>query len=144
MIPRSAPRLIRAAVVAGALSGAPSTVHAVITGREVLASVRAAGTLLGRPTVVRGALAHAVLTLLWTVVIAVVAPARRGVGAGAAAGLLIGAADLAIARRRFPAIAALPTVPQLLDHAAFGALVAATLGPAPSAVRSAAAAPPCP
>jgi hypothetical protein len=123
------PRLVRAATAAGVLSGAPSTLHAVTTGRDVLDSVRAAGTLLGRPTLARGALAHAALTVLWTAVIAAVPAARRHVAGGAVAGVVIGAADMAIARRRFPAIAALPAVPQLLDHAAFGALVAATLGP---------------
>ena len=81
----------------------------------------------GRPTIARGALAHAAITVLWTAVIAAVPFARRGVSSGAVAGVVIGAADLSLARRRFPAIAALPTVPQLLDHAAFGALVAATL-----------------
>ena len=121
-------RYVRAAAVAGVLSGAPSTVHAVATGRDVLASTRAAGTLLGRPTIARGLLAHTAITLWWTAVIAAVPPARRGVVSGASAGLLIGALDLAIARRRFPAISALPLVPQLLDHAAFGALVVATLG----------------
>jgi hypothetical protein len=128
--------LARAAVVAGVLSGAPSTLHAVATGRDPLASVRAAGTLLGRPTIAGGALAHAAITAWWTGVIAAVPSARRSVTSGAVVGVIIGAVDLAIARRRFPAIAALPTVPQLLDHVAFGALVAATLGP----VRRAAAA----
>ena len=73
-------------------------------------------------------LAHALVTALWTGVIAAVPPARRSVASGAVAGVLIGAADLAVAHRRFPMIAALPTFPQLLDHALFGALVAAVLG----------------
>jgi hypothetical protein len=121
-------RYLRAAAVAGVLSGTPSTLHAVATGRDVLASTRAAGTLLGRPTFPRGLLAHTAITLWWTAVIAAVPPARRSVASGAAAGLLIGALDLTVARRRYPAISALPTVPQLLDHAAFGALVVAALG----------------
>ena len=138
MIARATSRLVRAAALAGVLSGAPSTLHAAITGRDVLASVRAAGTLLGRPTVARGVLAHAAITVLWTGVIAAVPAARRNVATGAVAGVIIGAADLAIARRRFPAIAALPTVPQLLDHVAFGALVAA------ATVTPGGAAPPSP
>jgi hypothetical protein len=40
--------------------------------------------------------------------------------------------DLSIARRRHPAIAALPTAAQLADHLAFGALAARALPtPAP-------------
>ena len=41
---------------------------------------------------------------------------------GALAGLAIGGLDLGIAARRVPAIAALPQVPQLADHVAFGAV----------------------
>jgi hypothetical protein len=134
--------VLRAALVAGVLSGIPSTVHAVIASRDVLASVRAAGTLLGRPTITRGLLAHSLVTTLWAAVIAAVPPARRGLAHGATAGVVIGVADLAVAQRRFPAIAALPTLPQLLDHAAFGALVAAML-PADD-VRPAGGAPPSP
>ena len=120
-------RVARAALVAGVLSGIPSTVHAVISSRDILASVRAAGSVLGRPTIARGILAHTLLTVLWTGVIAAVPPARRGVARGSATGVVIGVVDLAVAHRRFPTIAALPTIPQLLDHAAFGALVAAML-----------------
>jgi hypothetical protein len=123
----AARRIIEAALLAGSLSGAPSTVHAVATGRDVLASTRAAGTLLGRPTIARGAVAHAAMTAWWTLVLAAVPWVRRRAGAGAAAGLAIGCLDLAVARRRFPRIAALPTGAQLLDHAAFGALVAVGL-----------------
>jgi hypothetical protein len=143
MIRPAAPaRVVRAALVAGVLSGIPSTVHAAIASRDVLASVRAAGTLLGRPTIARGLVAHALVTTLWTAVIAAVPLARRTVAHGAAAGVVIGVADLAVAQRRFPAIAALPTFPQLFDHAAFGALVAATLGG--DDLRPAGGAPPSP
>ncbi len=109
------------------LSGVPSTVHAVVTGRSVLASTRAAGTLLGRATVPRGILAHVVITCGWTTVLSLVLPARRPAVWGAVAGLGIGVLDLGIARRRFPAIAALPRVPQLADHVAFGVLAGAVL-----------------
>jgi len=42
-----------------------------------------------------------------------------------AAGLAIAWLDLGIARRRFPAIAALRQGPQVADHVAFGAVVGA-------------------
>ena len=50
--------------------------------------------------------------------------ARR---AGALAGLAIAALDLGLVGRRFPRIRALPLVPQLADHAAFGAIAARLL-----------------
>ena len=119
----------RAVIVAGVLSGIPSTLQAVITHRSVLASTRAAGTLLGRPTVPRGLVAHAVVSAWWTGVLATVLPRSRTAAWGAVAGLGIGLVDLGVvARRRFPAIADLPRWPQLADHVGFGALVGAMLG----------------
>ena len=119
--------IVRASVVAGALSGVPSTAHALATRRPLLASVRAAGTMLGRPTLPRGVVAHVALTVAWTTLLTAVLPGRRTAAAGALAGLGIAVLDLGIAQRRFPAIAALPRVPQVLDHIAFGALVGAVL-----------------
>jgi hypothetical protein len=46
----------------------------------------------------------------------------------AAAGLAIAALDLGIARRRYPAIAALDQFPQWLDHVAFGVVAGRCLG----------------
>ncbi len=125
-------RVQRAAVVAGVLSGVPSTLHALATGGDVLAATRAAGTLLPgrRATVVRGAVAHLVLTAGWTAVLAAVH--RRwpfGVVGGAVAGLAVAVLDLETAGRRYPAIRALPRAPQYADHLAFGALVGAVLRP---------------
>ena len=126
-------RTWRAIAVAGVLSGVPSTVHAAVTGRPMLAPARAAGTMLGRPTVARGAIAHTAITTFWTLVLARLPLGRRPAAAGAAAGLAIAAVDLSIARRWFPAIAALAMWPQVADHVAFGALAAVELArPAPT------------
>lgn len=118
-----------AATVAAALSGAPSTLHALLTGRSPLAAARAAGELLGRPGLGRGALAHAAVSIWWTVVLELVLPRRHRARWGAAAGLGIGVIDLAIARHRCDAIAALPTASQLADHALFAALAAGLFQP---------------
>jgi hypothetical protein len=63
---------------------------------------------------------HLALSLGWTIVLdrAGVRTAR----AGAVAGLAIAAVDLGIAGRRLPRIQALPLLPQLADHVAFGAI----------------------
>jgi hypothetical protein len=119
--------LVPAALVAGLLSGAPSTLHALVTRRPLRAAVSAAGELLGHPGVVRGVLAHTAVTIGWTSVLLVVLPRRATIAWGAVAGAAIGLADLAIADRRFPAIAALPRLPQLADHVAFGTLVGAVV-----------------
>jgi hypothetical protein len=115
------------ALVAGSLSGAPSTVLAVRTGRSPLEAARAAGALQGEPSLLRGLLAHAATTLLWSAVLVAALPPGREVVAGTAAGAAIHALDLGVIGRRIPAIAALPQGPQLLDHLAFGGLAGATL-----------------
>jgi hypothetical protein len=48
----------------------------------------------------------------------------RTARAGALAGLAVAALDLGVAGRRFPRVRALPLVPQLADHALFGAVAA--------------------
>ena len=131
--PTGVRRLVRAALVAGVLSGAPSTVHALVTGGDVLAATRAAGTLLpgrrDRPGVVAGAAAHAAVTVWWVVLLGAASRGRRlGPWRGTLAGAGIAVLDLGvIAPRRAPAIAALPQAPQWADHLAFGALVGASL-----------------
>ena len=116
-----------AATVAALLSGAPSTLQALLTRRSPLAAARAAGALLGRPGLARGAVAHGVMSLGWTTVLAVILPERHRRSWGAVAGLATGLLDLSIARRKYPGIAALPTSGQLADHVAFGTLAALML-----------------
>lgn len=122
------PRVVRAWLVASALSGVPSTVHALLTRGDVLRSTRAAATLLGGTGVIRGAVAHLGVSAWWTVVLATLdrrwrLDARRG----AVAGAVIAAVDLEVVGRRFPAVRRLPRAAQWADHVAFGALVGAVL-----------------
>lgn len=119
--------LAAAVAVAGVVSGVPSTLHALLTGRSVLASTRAAGTLLGRPTVVRGLAAHTAISVWWGVVLSRVLPRGRRTEAGIAAGAAIAALDLGLVARRVPAIRALPQPAQWADHLVFGAVIGAVL-----------------
>jgi hypothetical protein len=116
-----------AGAVAGVVSGAPSTLHALLTGRHPLEAVRAAGTLVGSPTAGAGTLVHVVLSLGWGAVLAAVLPRRGAVLSGAAAGLAIAAVDLGGVGRRLPRIRALPVLPQIADHVLYGAVVGAVL-----------------
>jgi hypothetical protein len=119
-------RLLRAAGWAAALSGIPSTVHALATGRDPFEAARAAGTiLLPRETRQDRLLAaalpvHVGISLAWTV--ALDRAGVRGALRGAIAGLAIAALDLGLASRRFPKVRQLPLGPQLADHAVFGAI----------------------
>jgi uncharacterized protein YndB with AHSA1/START domain len=138
--------VVRAALVAGVLSGLPSTVHARWQGASVLAAARAAGAVVGRPGLPGGVVAHVVLSLGWSAVLAGALPRRRTAFWGAAAGLGIAAVDLGLVGRRLPAIRHLPLGAQVADHVAFGALVGMTLaleerrvGPHPAPPSSAAA-----
>lgn len=129
---------VRAGLIAAVLSGAPSTAHALATGRDPLLATRAAGTLVpGRvPDPLAGLIAHTVLSTGWTTVLAALARRHRlGVGGGAAAGVLIAALDLGVVGRRYPAIRALPALPQWLDHVVFGAVLGALLDQPPRVAR---------
>jgi hypothetical protein len=122
-----------AGAVAGVLAGAPSTLHAALTGRPLTASTRAIAGLLGldraSPSVqlVAGGAVHGALSIGWATVAAAALPRRHPVFAGAVAGVAVGVVDLGIGRRRAPAIRALPYWPQLVDHALFGAVTGAML-----------------
>ncbi|MFC5730217.1 hypothetical protein [Nocardioides vastitatis] len=126
--------LVRDAVaggLAGAIvGGAPSTLHALLTGRDPLAASYAAGRMVlpseQRPARLLAAavLAHGALSLGWAVPIAAATPPRRAALFGAAAGLAVAALDLGVVGRRIPAIRALPQGAQVADHVAYGVVVA--------------------
>jgi hypothetical protein len=128
-----------AGLIAGAVSGAPSTLWALATGRDPLEATRAAGAILlpgeERPPrlLAAAAVVHLAVSLFWASVL----PRRLGVRGGALAGLAIAAFDLGVIGRRFPAIRALPLAPQLADHAAYGAVVGWALRPDAAPGRSA-------
>lgn len=109
------------------VSGLPSTVIAVWRGDDPLAAARAAGALLGKPTLPRAAVAHTALSLGWAAVLTHMLPRRHAVAWGAAAGLGIAAVDLGLVGRRVPRIRELPQLPQWLDHLLFGAVVGAVV-----------------
>jgi hypothetical protein len=124
---------MQATAVAAALSGAPSTLEAfrrqrdfrsVMTG--VWDATCAVGTLVppGRPDFIRGALLHVGISVLCGEGLARTVPELHSVIWGAGAGLAIGVINVGVIGRRFPAIAALPLVPQVADNVAFGALFA--------------------
>lgn len=120
------PHALRAGLWAAALSGAPSTLHALVTGRDPLEAAIAAGSIVLPGETRRGRLlaaavpVHLGVSLGWALVLE---RARvRGALPGALAGLAIAALDLGVLGDRFPRIRKLPLLPQLADHAAFGAI----------------------
>ena len=122
-----------AGAVAAVLSGAPSTLHALLTRTSPLEATLAAGTLLApgarRPAVLLLAAVpvHVALSLGWALLLAAVLPRRRTVAWGTLSGLAIAALDLGVVGRRYPRIRALAPLPQVLDHLAYGAVVGAVL-----------------
>jgi len=122
-----------AGAVAAVLSGAPSTLHALATRASPLEATLAAGTLLARrerrPIVLllAAVAVHVALSLGWALLLAAILPRRRTTAWATLAGLAIAALDLGVVGRRYPRIRALPLLPQVLDHVAFGATVGAVL-----------------
>ncbi|HVE92148.1 MAG TPA: hypothetical protein VNE62_07595 [Actinomycetota bacterium] len=130
---RSAADIAAAAAVAAVVSGVPSTVYAIATGRPVLEATQAAGSMvLPRETrqavlVAAAAPLHVALSAFWATVLAASLPRRRPVLWGAVGGTAIAALDLGVIGRRFPRIRALPAGAQIADHVVFGAAVATVL-----------------
>lgn len=130
-----APRTIRDAtrvvLPAASLSGVPSTLHALATGRDPLEAAVAAGSLVLPDDSPRGHLllaavpVHVSLSVMWSVVLARVLPRKRPLIEGIIAGLVIAGLDLGLVGRRYPLIRALHQPAQVADHIAFG--VVATL-----------------
>ena len=124
---------LHAGAVAAVVSGAASTIHALATRRSPLEAVRVAGTILlpddasPRRLMVAGVAAHGAISLGWGVALAAALPRRRAAPWGALAGLVIAAIDLGVLARRWPRIRALPLLPQIADHVAYGATVGAML-----------------
>jgi hypothetical protein len=120
---------LTAGLVAAIPSGLPSTLWALVTGRDPLEATAAAGSLLLPTERRRTRLAvaalpvHLSLSLGWAVVLAQVLPRGRETAVGAVAGLGIAALDLGVIGRWYPRVRALPLLPQLADHIAFGATV---------------------
>ena len=128
--------VMEATVLASALSGAPSTLHALIKRHSVRAAVvyvydatRAVGTLVppGRPGFGRGIVVHLAISMLCGEALARTLPRDHPAEWGAAAGFVIGLVNVGLIGRSFPAIRALPLVPQLADNTMFGTVFAVTL-----------------
>ncbi|HEU5160938.1 MAG TPA: hypothetical protein VFU43_28330 [Streptosporangiaceae bacterium] len=138
--------VVVAGAIGGLVAGIPSTAYALATRRDPFEASVAAGTLVlpgeRRPIVLLAAAlpVHAALSVGWAGVLAAVplrrrtakagaggaagAPgAARAAAIGAAAGLAIAAVDLGLVGRRFPRIRALPLLPQVADHVAYGSTV---------------------
>ncbi|MGI8614308.1 MAG: hypothetical protein ACR2KL_10275 [Nocardioidaceae bacterium] len=121
----------RAGIVAAVLSGAPSTLYALASGRDPAEATLAAGSiLLPReqrigPLLATGLCVHVSLSLGWAAVLDRLLPAPARLRSAAIAGLLIAGLDLGIIGRRFPRIRRLPVLPQLADHVAYALVVAA-------------------
>jgi hypothetical protein len=126
-------RALLAGLVAAAVSGAPSTVVALVRGDDVLDGARAAGTLLlpretrTLPLLAAAVPVHLALSLGWAVVLERVLPRRNEPLLGLLGGLAIAALDLELIGRRLPRIRALPQRRQWADHAAYGLAVGVTL-----------------
>jgi hypothetical protein len=124
---------IAAGAVAAVVSGAPSTLWALATGRNALEPTLAAGSILLPRESRRGRLfaaavpVHLGVSIGWAIVLSALLPRGRAASAGAAAGLVIAAFDLGVVGRLFPRARALPIVPQLADHVLYGATVGLVL-----------------
>ncbi|MFN2593679.1 MAG: ArsC/Spx/MgsR family protein [Actinomycetota bacterium] len=124
---------LRAALPAAILSGAPSTLFAVATGRDPLEPSVAAGSIIRPEEDRRGRLllaaipVHLSLSAFWAILMAVLLPRKKPIREGIVAGLAIAGIDLGLIGRRYPLIRSLDPLPQVADHVAFGVIASLAL-----------------
>jgi hypothetical protein len=120
-------RGVAAGLLAGAVSGIPSTAIALVRGDDPLEATLAAGSMLlpneerRARLVAAAAPVHLAVSVFWGVVLERTLPVRGRVLAGATAGLAIAALDLGLLALPFPRVRTLPAGPQLADHVVYGA-----------------------
>jgi hypothetical protein len=124
---------LAAGSLAAVVSGAPSTLCALLAEGRPLEPSLAAGTLVlpreqrASRLLIAAVPVHVALSLGWAIVLAAVLPRKRTTELGALAGFGIAALDLGVIGRRYPRIRALPQLPQVADHVAYGATVGAVV-----------------
>ena len=134
--------VVIAGLLAAALSGLPSTAHALWRGHDPLDAALAAGTLLLPHEDRRGRLlaaatvTHVAISLGWAAVLARTLPDRHTIAWGIPAGLAIAGLDLGVIGRHLTRIRALPQIPQVADHVAYAVTVGAVLHRRRSSRRS--------
>ena len=123
-----------AGAAATVLSGIPSTLWALLRGEDVTEATRAAGAMLlpaasSLPSlVVAAAVVHTAISFFWAALLVRVLPRRHVIASAIAAALIVGLIDLKlIAPAFFPEVAALPFLPQMADHAMWGAALGVAL-----------------
>jgi hypothetical protein len=125
---------LTAGFVAAILGGLPSTLWSLAARRDPLEATLAAGSILlpaesRRLRLLAAAVpVHMTLSVAWALVLTRALPRGRETASGAVAGLGIAALDLGVVGRWFPPVRALPLLPQVADHVAFGAAVGYVLG----------------
>lgn len=123
-----------AGLVAAVLSGAPSTLWALITNGDVGEATWAAGAML-IPTesphlalFAAAGIVHGTVSAFWTIVAGALLPRRHTMWWALLLAASIGVLDLRlIAPAFFPSVAALAFWPQMADHLMWGACLGATL-----------------
>lgn len=127
-------RTLIAAILAGILSGIPSTTWAIVTGGDIWEATIAAGAvLIGTDAtfaqlLAAATVAHGGMSLFWACVLCAILPKKRPLIGGAIAGVFIAVLDIILIGQAFPAIRELAFLPQLADHMMFGAVVGAVVG----------------
>jgi hypothetical protein len=118
---------------AAVFSGIPSTLHAWLTGGDVMEATRAAGAMLipasssDRALFLAAAIVHGAVSLFWTAILVPVLPHRHTAGWAMLALAGVAVLDLRVIGQFFPEILALAFWPQFADHLAFGAILGGVL-----------------
>ncbi len=124
---------VTATILAGILSGLPSTLWALITGGDIWEATLAAGAvLIGTDAtfdqlLAAATVAHGGMSMFWAGALCAVLPRRSPIITGMIAGVFIAVLDILVIGQAFPSIRELAFLPQLADHMMFGAVVGAVV-----------------
>ena len=124
---------IVAAIIGWLLSGIPSTLYALFTGGDIYEATLAAGSILiGEHAsftflIISAVVVHTGLSFFWAITLTLLLPKNNIIIWAFLGGFGIAILDLLIIGQFFPMIKALPFLPQLIDHLAFGAIVGTVL-----------------
>jgi hypothetical protein len=126
--------LLWAGAAATVFGGIPSTLWALARGDDVTEATRAAGAMLVPADssfvalFAAAAVVHTAISFFWTAILVRVLPRRHVMAGAVGAALVIGVVDLKlIAPFFFPEVAALAFLPQMADHAMWGATLGVVL-----------------
>lgn len=122
-------QILIASIIAAVASGIPSTTYFIISGQNILLSIRAIGLIFFANSypdyliLFVSACIHLMVSLFWCILLKLLMPQTKPLFFGIMAGIVIAVVDILLIGSHIPAIEHLAFLPQLADHILWGLIV---------------------